>query len=136
MAVTVLGPDTVARLDGPPAPTPVAGTTRPLMEKFLIHGGASLSGTVVPAGNKNGALPILAASVLTEDEVVVRNVPKIKDVGAMLSLLEALGVRTQWLSDHEIVLCAAGIDPAADLDRDLSERIRASFLLAGPLLAR
>jgi UDP-N-acetylglucosamine 1-carboxyvinyltransferase len=106
------------------------------MEKFVIDGGIALSGTVVPAGNKNGALPILAASVLTEDEVVVRNVPKIKDVGAMLSLLEALGVRIDWLSDHEVALCAAGIDPQADLDRDLSERIRASFLLAGPLLAR
>jgi UDP-N-acetylglucosamine 1-carboxyvinyltransferase len=106
------------------------------MEKFVIDGGIALSGTVVPAGNKNGALPILAASVLTEDEVVVRNVPKIKDVGAMLSLLEALGVRIEWLSDHEVALCAAGIDPQGDLDRDLSERIRASFLLAGPLLAR
>ena len=63
------------------------------MEKFVIDGGTALSGTITPAGNKNGALPILAASVLTEDEVVVRNVPKIKDVAAMLSLLEALGVR-------------------------------------------
>ena len=52
------------------------------MEKFVIDGGTALSGTIVPAGNKNGALPILAASVLTEDEVVVRNVPKIKDVAA------------------------------------------------------
>ena len=55
-------PETVARLDGPSAPDTAAGTTRPLMEKFLIHGGAALSGTVVPAGNKNGALPILAAA--------------------------------------------------------------------------
>ena len=54
------------------------------MEKFVIEGGAPLSGTMVPAGNKNGALPILAASVLTEDEVVVRNVPRIRDVDAML----------------------------------------------------
>jgi UDP-N-acetylglucosamine 1-carboxyvinyltransferase len=107
------------------------------MEKFVIDGGIALAGTIVPAGNKNGALPILAASVLTEDEVVVRNVPKIKDVGAMLSLLEALGVRIDWLSDHEVMLCAAGLRARdAALDRDLSERIRASFLLAGPLLAR
>ncbi|MDX6678439.1 MAG: UDP-N-acetylglucosamine 1-carboxyvinyltransferase [Solirubrobacteraceae bacterium] len=106
------------------------------MEKFVIDGGIALSGTVVPAGNKNGALPILAASVLTEDEVVVRNVPKINDVGAMLSLLEAIGVRLTWLSDHEVVLCAADVDHDAVLDRALSERIRASFLLAGPLLAR
>jgi len=106
------------------------------MEKFVIDGGIALSGTVVPAGNKNGALPILAASVLTEEEVVVRNVPKINDVGAMLSLLEALGVRISWLSDHEVSLCAADVSPEATLDRALSERIRASFLLAGPLLAR
>ncbi len=106
------------------------------MEKFVIDGGTALSGTIVPAGNKNGALPILAASVLTEDEVVVRNVPKIKDVGAMLALLEALGVRISWLSDHEVALCAADVGPDAALDRVLSERIRASFLLAGPLLAR
>lgn len=107
------------------------------MEKFVIDGGIALSGTIVAAGNKNGALPILAASVLTEDEVVVRNVPKIKDVGAMLSILEALGVRIRWLSDHEVALCAADVaGDDAHIDRGLSERIRASFLLAGPLLAR
>ncbi len=107
------------------------------MEKFVIDGGTALSGTIVPAGNKNGALPILAASVLTEDEVVVRNVPKIRDVAAMMSLLEALGVRIRWLSGHDVALCAADLTAAdAILDRDLAERIRASFLLAGPLLAR
>ena len=58
------------------------------MEKFVIEGGAPLSGTMVPAGNKNGALPILASTVLTEDEVIVRNVPRIRDVDAMLSILE------------------------------------------------
>src|SRR4051794_35568348 len=119
----------------PSGPASVAGR-RSLMEKFVIDGGTALSGTIVPAGNKNGALPILAASVLTEDEVVVRNVPKIKDVGAMLALLEGIGVRITWLSDHEVALCAAGVDADADIDRDLSERIRASFLLVGPLLAR
>jgi UDP-N-acetylglucosamine 1-carboxyvinyltransferase len=107
------------------------------MEKFVIDGGTALSGTIVPAGNKNGALPILAASVLTGDEVVVRNVPKIKDVAAMLALLEGIGVRVTRLSDHEIALCAADVSAAeAVIDRELSERIRASFLLVGPLLAR
>ena len=107
------------------------------MEKFLIHGGAPLSGTVVPAGNKNGALPILAASVLTEDEIVVRNVPRIKDVEAMLGLLEHMGVRVAWTGDNEVTLCASGLSPdCVEVDRPLSERIRASFLLAGPLLAR
>ena len=65
-----------------------AGGRRPkLMEKFVIEGGVPLSGTMVPAGNKNGALPILAASVLTEDEVLVRNVPRIRDVDAMIEIL-------------------------------------------------
>jgi UDP-N-acetylglucosamine 1-carboxyvinyltransferase len=107
------------------------------MEKFLIHGGAPLSGTVVPAGNKNGALPILAASVLTEDEIVVRNVPRIKDVEAMLGLLDHMGVRVAWTGDNEVTLCAGDLSPdCVEVDRPLSERIRASFLLAGPLLAR
>ncbi len=63
------------------------------MEKFVIEGGVPLSGTMVPAGNKNGALPILASAILTEDEVIVRNVPRIRDVDAMLRILEAIGVQ-------------------------------------------
>jgi UDP-N-acetylglucosamine 1-carboxyvinyltransferase len=65
------------------------------MEKFVIEGGRALSGTIVPAGNKNGALPILAACLLTEDEVILRNVPRIRDVEAMTLLLEALGARVE-----------------------------------------
>jgi UDP-N-acetylglucosamine 1-carboxyvinyltransferase len=105
------------------------------MEKFVIQGGAPLSGTVVPAGNKNGALPILAASLLTEEEVVVRNVPRIRDVEAMLDLLRELGARVDWTGDNEVTLQADHV-VGHEVDRDLSERIRASFLLAGPLLAR
>ncbi|HEX8206626.1 MAG TPA: UDP-N-acetylglucosamine 1-carboxyvinyltransferase [Solirubrobacteraceae bacterium] len=107
------------------------------MEKFVIHGGVPLSGTLTPAGNKNGALPILAASVLTDEEVVISNVPRIRDVETMLELLERIGVRVEWRDDHEVALCAAGLDDSdGEVDRDLAERIRASFLLAGPLLAR
>jgi UDP-N-acetylglucosamine 1-carboxyvinyltransferase len=108
------------------------------MQKFVIEGGVPLSGTVIPAGNKNGALPILASSILTDDEVIVRNVPKIRDVQTMLDLLERLGVSVQWRGDHEVALCAAGLDRESDgaVDPELAERIRASFLLAGPLLAR
>ena len=62
-----------------------------MSEKFVIEGGVPLSGTIVPAGNKNGALPILAACLLTEDEVILRNVPRIRDVEAMLLLLQELG---------------------------------------------
>src|SRR4051794_4249773 len=106
------------------------------MEKFVIDGGLPLSGTVVPAGNKNGALPCLAACVLTEDEVVVRNVPRIRDVEAMVALLEQLGARVEWQGSNDVSICAAGITAEAVVDPGLAERIRASFLLAGPLLAR
>ena len=106
------------------------------MEKFVIEGGVSLSGTVIPAGNKNGALPILAASVLTEDEVVLSNVPRIRDVETMLGLLEHLGVRIEWRGPNELVLCAAAVQERPEIDRELCSAIRASFLLAGPLLGR
>ncbi|MDX6641059.1 MAG: UDP-N-acetylglucosamine 1-carboxyvinyltransferase [Solirubrobacteraceae bacterium] len=106
------------------------------MEKFVIQGGVPLSGTVTPAGNKNAALPILAACLLTSDEVVVRNVPRIADVEAMVALLDGLGVHVEWRAEHEVALCAADVDAEAEIDRTLSARIRASFLLAGPLLAR
>src|SRR3954452_16585434 len=95
-------------------PSPASGT-RHLMEKFVIDGGTPLSGTVVPAGNKNAALPILAASALTADEVVVRNVPRIRDVEAMLRILRGLGVRVEWRSEHELSLCAAGITADAQV---------------------
>jgi UDP-N-acetylglucosamine 1-carboxyvinyltransferase len=105
------------------------------MEKFVIQGGVPLSGTIVPAGNKNGALPIHASALLTDDEVVVRNVPRIADVEAMLALLADLGARVDWIGENDVAIRADGI-AATDVDRELSERIRASFLLAGPLLAR
>jgi UDP-N-acetylglucosamine 1-carboxyvinyltransferase len=106
------------------------------MEKFVIDGGVPLRGTVTPAGNKNAALPILAASVLTTDEVLVRNVPRIRDVEAMLGVLRGLGATAEWRDENEVAICAAGVDREAQVDREHAERIRASFLLAGPLLAR
>ena len=105
------------------------------MEKFVIEGGVPLAGTITPAGNKNGALPILAACLLTDDEVILRNVPRIRDVEAMTLLLEQLGARVQWLGRGEISIDSSSVD-SWEVDRDLAERIRASFLLAGPLLAR
>src|SRR5919206_2897712 len=125
--------DMAVRLAERPLPPPAAA---PRMEKFVIDGGAPLEGTVVPAGNKNGALPILAASVLTTEEVVVRNVPHIRDVEAMLRVLRGIGVSVEWRDENEVCLCAAGVDRDAHIDRSHAERIRASFLLAGPLLAR
>src|SRR3954462_12935 len=117
-------------------PSGTAGGRRAPMEKFVIDGGVPLSGTVVPAGNKNGPLPILAACLLTEEEVVVRNVPRISDVAAMIELLEHLGVTIEWRDEHTVALNASAVDPESGVARALAERIRASFLLAGPLLAR
>jgi len=105
------------------------------MEKFVIEGGSPLAGTIVPAGNKNAALPLLAATMLTEEPVRVANVPRIRDVETLLELLEALGATVEWRSDHEVEVCAADVRGTV-VDRRLAERIRASFLLAGPLLAR
>jgi len=108
---------------------------KPPMEKFIIEGGVPLSGTIVPAGNKNGALPILAACLLTDDEVILRNVPRISDVEAMLSLIESLGGQVRWIAPGEVSVDSSTVD-STELDRELAERIRASFLLAGPLLSR
>jgi UDP-N-acetylglucosamine 1-carboxyvinyltransferase len=105
------------------------------MEKFVIEGGTPLAGTVVPAGNKNAALPALAACLLTSEEVVLRNVPRISDVEAMLELLRLLDVKVEWRDDNVVALRADELSHS-DVDRDYAERIRASFLLAGPLLAR
>jgi UDP-N-acetylglucosamine 1-carboxyvinyltransferase len=105
------------------------------MEKFIIEGGMPLTGTVVPAGNKNAALPALAAALLTEEEVVLRNIPRIRDVEAMIDLLVRLGVKVEWRDENVVSLRADEVSDTA-VDRESAERIRASFLLAGPLLAR
>lgn len=105
------------------------------MEKFAIEGGVPLSGELTAAGNKNAALPILAACLLTEEELLLRRVPRIRDTEAQIALLERLGVEAAWLGDNTLRLCAAGVSDVA-VDEELSKRIRASFLLAGPLLAR
>jgi UDP-N-acetylglucosamine 1-carboxyvinyltransferase len=106
------------------------------MEKFVIEGGVPLAGTITPAGNKNGALPILAACLLTTDEVILRNVPRISDVESMTLLLEGLGARVEWLGPGEVLIDTSRVDADYEVDGELAERIRASFLLAGPLLAR
>jgi UDP-N-acetylglucosamine 1-carboxyvinyltransferase len=116
-----------------PSTTPDRMAAR--MEKFVIEGGAPLSGSIVPAGNKNAALPVLAACLLTEERVIVRNVPRIRDVDAMLGLLKGLGVEVNWLEDNVVSLKAHDVDPLA-VDVNHAEKIRASFLIAGPLLAR
>jgi UDP-N-acetylglucosamine 1-carboxyvinyltransferase len=105
------------------------------MEKFVIEGGVPLSGEVAAAGNKNAALPILAACLLTEEEVLLHRVPRIRDTEAQMALLENLGVEVAWVADNSVRLCARDV-AGGSVDEELSGRIRASFLLAGPLLAR
>ena len=101
----------------------------------MIEGGHALSGTIVPAGNKNAALPVLAASLLTDEEVVLENVPDIVDVRVMLALLEHLGVSVRQEGANTVCLRAGEVKDVA-LDPELCSRLRASLLLAGPLLAR
>jgi UDP-N-acetylglucosamine 1-carboxyvinyltransferase len=105
------------------------------MEKFLIDGGHPLKGEIIPSGNKNAALPMLAACLLTEEPVILHNVPEIKDVQAMRALLESLGVSIENAGNHTWKIQAKEVRPA-DLDPDLCCRIRASILLAGPMVAR
>jgi UDP-N-acetylglucosamine 1-carboxyvinyltransferase len=112
-----------------------AAVTDALAESFVIEGGHPLSGRVLAAGNKNGALPILAACVLTSEPVVLHNVPRIRDVETMIALIAGLGAEAEWVGDNEVRLHAAEI-VSHELDPELASRIRASFLLAGPLLAR
>ena len=105
------------------------------MESFVIEGGRALNGTVRAAGNKNGALPILAASVLASDEVRLSNVPRIRDVETMVELLADIGADVEWTGPNDVRVDPTGI-VKTDLDPRLAREIRASFLLAGPLLAR
>jgi UDP-N-acetylglucosamine 1-carboxyvinyltransferase len=105
------------------------------MEKFVIQGGSPLSGETVPAGNKNAALPALAACLLTDEELLLRNVPRIRDTETQLSLLEGIGVKVAWSGENEVRLRAGSISDTS-VDEELASLIRASFLLAGPLLAR
>jgi UDP-N-acetylglucosamine 1-carboxyvinyltransferase len=105
------------------------------MEKFVIQGGIPLSGEITAAGNKNAALPIIAACLLTEEEVQLANVPRIRDTEAQIALLEGVGVEVEWVGDNSLRICAANVADVA-VDEGLASKIRASFLLAGPLLAR
>jgi UDP-N-acetylglucosamine 1-carboxyvinyltransferase len=109
--------------------------TDALAESFVIEGGQSLNGTVRAAGNKNGALPILAACLLTDEPVVLHNVPRIRDVETMMALIADLGADVEWTGANDVRVHAAG-RTSHELDAELARRIRASFLLAGPLLAR
>jgi len=103
--------------------------------RFQVRGGRPLRGTVLPAGNKNAALPALTATLLADGPVTLNNVPRIRDVETMIALLVDLGVQVDWHGTNTLRVDARAARPKA-LDPALCARIRASILLAGPLLAR
>jgi UDP-N-acetylglucosamine 1-carboxyvinyltransferase len=103
--------------------------------RFLVRGGRPLRGTVRPAGNKNAALPILAATVLADGVVELGNIPRIRDVETMLALLQDLGAKVDWTASNTVKVDPHAVRPKP-LDPALCARIRASILLAGPMLAR
>jgi len=102
---------------------------------FRVTGGRALKGTIRPAGNKNAALPILAATLVADGPCRIDNVPHIRDVETMLALLEHLGVAVRWDGPNTVEVDPTRAEPRA-LDPALCARIRASILLAGPMLAR
>jgi UDP-N-acetylglucosamine 1-carboxyvinyltransferase len=106
-----------------------------MMTHYRIQGPAKLSGTFQPTGNKNAALPIIAATLLTTDPIHLENVPDIQDVRTLLVLLQSLGVEVEWSGPNELDICAAGLEEP-QLEAELARKIRGSILLAGPMLAR
>src|SRR4051795_627024 len=108
-------------------------TTAP--QALVIEGGNPLSGRIRASGNKNGALPILAACLLTDEPVTLSNVPRIRDVETMLELVAGTGADAEWTGTNEVRIHGEGVS-SPEVDAALAARIRASFLLAGPLLAR
>jgi UDP-N-acetylglucosamine 1-carboxyvinyltransferase len=105
------------------------------MDEFVIEGGVPLSGEVTPSGNKNAALPLLAACLLTDEPVTLRNVPQIRDVHAMRKLIESLGAQVEELDANTWRITTREL-VASHPDPDLCRKIRASILIAGPVMAR
>lgn len=102
---------------------------------YVVEGGCRLSGSIEPAGNKNAALPIIAAALLTPERVTLTNVPRIRDTETLVELVRSVGADADWDGRNALAIQARHVR-TADLDPDLCARIRASILLAGPLLAR
>ena len=102
---------------------------------FRVTGGRALTGTIRPAGNKNAALPIIAATLLADGPCRIENVPRIRDVETLLALLQHVGATVQWHGSNTVEVNTNGTEPRA-LDPALAKEIRASILLAGPMLGR
>ena len=109
--------------------------TTPSAVQFVVEGGRRLAGSIRPSGNKNAALPIVAATLLTEHPVVLENVPRIRDLETLVELVRSLGPSIEWVERNTLHVHARHVAPA-ELDRELSRKIRGSILLAGPLLGR
>jgi len=105
------------------------------MSIFVVEGGCALSGTIRPTGNKNAALPCIAAALLTSEPVTLENVPRIRDVETLLDLVRSLGADADWVGENSLRIEAKRLTGSSP-DPVLAERIRASILVAGPLLAR
>lgn len=104
------------------------------MQKFIVEGGHRLKGVFMPAGNKNETLPVIAACLLTDEQVILKNVPDILDARTMMQIAESLAVTVSKTGTNTFALRAR--NPGTDPDQKLCEKIRGSFLFAGPLLAR
>jgi UDP-N-acetylglucosamine 1-carboxyvinyltransferase len=103
--------------------------------QFVVQGGHRLSGRIRPSGNKNAALPIVAAALLCEEPVYLENVPRIRDVETLVELLTSVGASAEWTSRNTLTIHAKTLS-AKQLDPERCRKIRASILLAAPLLAR
>ena len=103
--------------------------------QYIVEGGRTLHGSIRPSGNKNAALPIVAAALLSDNVVHLDNVPHIRDIETLMQLIRSVGVTVDWTGAHSLSIHAAQVH-ARDLDPELCAKIRASILLAAPLLAR
>lgn len=105
------------------------------MDQFIVKGGRSLNGRIVPSGNKNEALPVLAAVLMSEEPVTIHNLPNIGDINSMKSIIESLGVSISYKGENRYKFDASHLISSTP-DQTLSESIRGSFLLIAPLLHR
>ena len=108
------------------------------MEQYVIKGGIPLEGEVVIAGAKNAALGILAAAVMTDQEVKIENVPNVRDTRVLLQAIEGIGARVRYEDEHTVIICGGTIRPNSDLcvDDEFIRKIRASYYLLGALLGK
>lgn len=108
------------------------------MEQYVIKGGRPLEGEVTIAGAKNAALGILAAAVMTDQEVTIENVPNVRDTRVLLQAIQGIGARVRYIDEHTVAICGGTINPNTDLcvDDEYIRKIRASYYLLGALLGK